>query len=96
MTTNATTTPKMSVGEFVILAIMKLRAKKPQYKGIHTVYSGFNEAFREYFGGADPIAATKKLQSEGVLAITGARGGAMLYLPADVPARASKLSEILG
>ena len=31
--------------EFVFRAIKRLR--KPPYKGIHSVYSGFNQAFKE-------------------------------------------------
>ena len=38
---------KLSEHEFVIRAIRKLR--KPPYKGIHSVYSGFNKAFKDYF-----------------------------------------------
>jgi hypothetical protein len=39
---------KLTEEEFVIQAIKKLR--KEPYRGIHSVYSGFNEAFRKYFG----------------------------------------------
>jgi len=39
---------KISEYDFVVKAIKKLR--KPPYKGIHSVYSGFNQAFKEYFG----------------------------------------------
>jgi hypothetical protein len=37
---------KLSEYEFVIKAIKRL--KKPPYKGVHSVYSDFNQAFREY------------------------------------------------
>ena len=40
---------KMSHEEFIKKAIVSLR--KEGYKGIHTVYSGFNEAFKKYFEG---------------------------------------------
>jgi hypothetical protein len=43
---------KLSEHEFVIRAIKKLR--KPPYKGIHSVYSGFNRAFKDYFN-ASPV-----------------------------------------
>jgi hypothetical protein len=49
---------KISEYEFVFRAIKRL--KKPPYKGIHSVYSGFNQAFREYFN-KDPVEATTKL-----------------------------------
>jgi hypothetical protein len=40
-------TEKFSYEEFVRQAILKLRIGN--YKGIHSVYSGFNEAFRKYY-----------------------------------------------
>lgn len=73
---------KLTVEEFTKRAIEKLR--KPPYKGIHTVISGFNGAFREYFG-ADPVAATKALAEKGVIVSHPARHGAMLYLPGEAP-----------
>jgi hypothetical protein len=70
----------MSEEEFVRRAILRLR--KPPYRGIHSVYSGFNEAFRAYFG-RDPVEATNRLAQEGKLIIRPARGGVMLFLPED-------------
>lgn len=75
---------KLSQEEFVTRAIEKLR--RPGYKGIHTVYSGFNKAFRDYFD-ADPVIATQALAQKGVIAQHGARGGSMIYLAKDAPAR---------
>jgi len=69
---------KLSHEEFVKKAILKLR--KPPYKGIHSVYSGFNDAFRKYFG-EDPVFVTSKLAEEGKIIIKPVRGGVMLYLP---------------
>jgi hypothetical protein len=74
-------TTKMSEEEFVINAIKKLR--RPPYKGIHSVYSGFNEAFRVYFG-KNPIDVTRKLANEGKIIVRPVKGGVMLYLPGDV------------
>jgi hypothetical protein len=71
---------KISEYEFVIRAIKRL--KKPPYKGIHSVYSGFNQAFREYFN-KDPVEATTKLAQEGRIVTRPVRGGATLYLPED-------------
>ncbi len=87
---------KLSEEEFVIRAIKKLR--KPPYKGIHSVYSGFNRAFRDYFDG-DPVEATGRLAKEGRVETRPVRGGVMLYLPEDAPAaQESKtvLDKILG
>ena len=87
---------KMSEYDFVVRAIKKLR--KPPYKGIHTVYSGFNQAFKEYFD-KNPVEVTKKLAEEGSIAIRPVRGGVMLYLPEEAPAprgSANALRKILG
>jgi hypothetical protein len=73
--------PKLSEEEFVRKAVKKLRGK---YKGIHTVYSGFNTAFKEYFG-KNPVEATQRLASEGKINIRPVKGGVMIYLPEDAP-----------
>jgi hypothetical protein len=73
--------PNLSEVEFVRRSILNLRGK---YKGIHTIYSGFNEAFKKYFG-TNPIEATKKLSEEGKIVIRPTKGGVMIYLPEDLP-----------
>jgi hypothetical protein len=73
---------KLSEYEFIVRAIKKLR--KPPYKGIHTVYSGFNQAFREYFN-KDPVEVTTKLVGEGKIVTRPVKGGVILYLPEDAP-----------
>ncbi len=77
---------KLSPAEFVKKAIVTLR--KEPYKGIHSVYSGFNDAFRDYFN-EDPIKWTTQLSAEGVIETRPARGGVMLYIPGEAPARSS-------
>jgi hypothetical protein len=57
--------PKLSEEEFVRRAVKKLRGN---YKGIHTVYSGFNQAFKQYFG-TNPIETTQRLAREGKISI---------------------------
>ena len=87
---------KLTEYEFVATAIKKLR--KPPYKGIHSVYSGLNQAFREYFN-KDPVEATRKLVEEGKIATRPVRGGAILYLSEDAPSSTdsgSVLKTILG
>jgi hypothetical protein len=74
---------KLSHEEFIKKAIVSLR--KEGYKGIHTVYSGFNEAFKKYYEGENPVEATNKLAKEGKLIIRPVRGGVMLYLPEEAP-----------
>ena len=75
---------KVSPEEFVIRAIKKLR--KPPYRGIHSVYSGFNQAFRDYFN-SEPIPVTRRLEAEGKIVIRPVKGGVMLYLPEETPER---------
>jgi hypothetical protein len=74
---------RLSHEEFVKKAIVSLR--KEGYKGIHTVYSGFNEAFKKYFGGENPIEVTNSLAKEGKITIRPVKGGVMLYLPEEAP-----------
>ena len=77
---------KFSEEEFVVQAIKKLR--KEPFRGIHSVYSGFNEAFRKYFG-TNPVEATTRLAAEGKIEIRPFKGGAMLFLPGEAPKRPS-------
>jgi hypothetical protein len=72
---------KMNHEEFVKKAIVSLR--KEGYKGIHSVYSGFNSAFKKYFENEDPVTTTNKLASEGKIVVRPVKGGVMLYLPED-------------
>jgi len=78
---------KLSHEEFVKKAIVSLR--KEGFKGIHTVYSGFNEAFKKYFNDENPIEATNRLAGEGKIVIRPVKGGVMLYLPEDAPGSGS-------
>jgi hypothetical protein len=73
---------QISEEEFVLRAIKRLR--KPPYRGIHSVYSGFNQAFKEHFG-KNPVEVTKKMAEEGKVITRPVRGGVMLYLPGDAP-----------
>ncbi len=84
----------ISEEEVVFRAIKRLR--KPPYRGIHTVYSGFNQAFKEHFG-KSPVELTQKMAAEGKIVIRPVRGGVMLYFPEDAPqAQKSVLKKILG
>lgn len=84
---------KVSKEEFIKKAIVTLR--KDGYKGIHTVYSGFNEAFKKYFDGDDPVQATNKLAGEGKIVIRPVKGGVMLYLPEDTPQKGQTAEDAL-
>ena len=69
--------------EFVLKALERLRV--PPYMGIHAVFSGFNEAFREYFPLLDPVEFTNQLAKEGKIVIRPAKRGVLLYKAGDVP-----------
>jgi hypothetical protein len=77
---------KLTEEEFILQAIKKLR--KDPFRGIHSVYSGFNEAFRKYFG-TNPVEATSRLASEGKIETRLFKGGVMLFPPGEAPKRPS-------
>ena len=64
---------KLSQEEFVKKAILSLR--KEGYKGIHSVYSGFNEAFKKYFSDENPVDVTNRLAGEGKIVIRPVKWG---------------------
>lgn len=74
---------KVSPAEFTLQAIRDLR--KPPYKSIHTVFSGFNDAFRKYFPNLDPVKTVTELNENGVIVSKITRGGALLYIPGEPP-----------
>lgn len=75
-----TVAPKLSEREFVLRAIVTLR--KPGKLGMHTVWSNFNDAFREEFG-RDPYETVAWLEKEGLIKKAFGRKGSWLYLKAD-------------
>jgi hypothetical protein len=77
---------KLTEEEFILQAIKRLR--KEPFRGIHSVYSGFNEAFRKYFG-ANPVEVTTSLAAEGKIETRPFKGGVMLFLPGEAPKRPS-------
>lgn len=84
---------KMSHEEFVSKAIVSLR--KDAFKGIHSVFSGFNDAFKKYYGGGNPVEVTNKLAEEGKIVIRPAKGGVMLYLSEEAPSEKNKADDAL-
>ncbi len=82
---------KLNQEEFVKKAIMSLR--KEGFKGIHTVYSGFNDAFKKYYEGENPVEATNRLANDGKIVLRPVKGGMMLYLPENAPAAAGRSAE---
>jgi len=77
---------KLTEEAFVLQAIKKLR--KEPFRGIHSVYSGFNEAFRKYFG-TNPVEVTTRLAAEGKIETRLFKGGVMLFLSGEAPKRPS-------
>ncbi len=73
---------RTSKERFVLEAIKLLR--KSPHKGIHTVFSGFNEGFRQYFKGADPVKAVNKLVEKGIIVKRPALRGVIIYDAKDV------------
>jgi hypothetical protein len=82
---------KRSVDKFIVDAIETLRV--PPKKGIHVVYSGFNEAFRKHFPEFNPIEETRRMEDEGKLHIKPSRGGAIIYKSSELPASFSNNEE---
>lgn len=85
---------KLTKEEFVIQAIRKLRDLS-RSKGIHTTFSGFNAAFKEYFG-EEARTTTDEMVKAGTLEVRPIKGGAMLYLPGEGPTTPDALAKILG
>ena len=84
-------TKKLNKKQFVFRAIEKLRkpytdkkGNKVNPSGIHTVYSGFNQAFKEYFND-DPIKSVTALVEKGELDGHPTKGGFMIYKPGEMP-----------
>lgn len=77
-------TMKLSHYEFTRQAIMKLR--KPPFSGIHVVYSGFNQAFRAYFG-ENPVGIVDKLPG---IVVKPTKGGAIIRLAEDAAMEQAK------
>jgi len=82
---------KLNYEEFLKMAILKLRDISKS-RGIHSVFSGFNQAFREYFG-EDPIKVTQELASNGKIEIRFVKGGVMIYLPGEAPKSRAELGK---
>jgi len=68
--------------EFVFKAIEKLR--ECPYKGIHSVYSGVDAAFKRHFPGLDLRDILNGLAEEGKIIIRPAARGVMLYKGGEV------------
>ena len=92
----------MTEKEFVLKAIVALRTTGKdgkEYKGIHTVFSGFYEAFRLQFPDKNPVEIVDAMANAGEIVKIPAKKGPRIYLPGDVPdakAPGVVLKKILG
>jgi hypothetical protein len=77
---------RLTPEQFVLRALETLGDPK-RSKGIHSVYSGFNQAFREYFPDLNPVEATTQLAQAGKIEVRPVRGGVMLYKPGEAPSQ---------
>ncbi len=82
--------PEIAPEIFVVRAIEKLQ--KPPYKGINTVFSGFNMAFKKYYGeGSDPSKVTTEMIEKGLIdgrpvkKGTGKVGSFLIYKKGEMP-----------
>lgn len=82
---------KLGYEDFFKMAIVKLRDTSKS-RGIHSVFSGFNEAFRQYFD-EDPIRVTQELAKEGKIEIRPVKKGVMIYLPGEAPGERGNLGK---
>lgn len=81
---SSSATPSPAEVESFIRKAFKV-ARKPGYRGLHTVYSKLNEAMRTHWPGCNPVDLTKSLVAQGKLISHPAKGGAMIYLPEEPP-----------
>lgn len=78
---------KITKFEFLARAMENLRTKSDEreYHNLHSVYSGFNSAFRAYFPDSDPVAFIQALAADGKVKIIPAKGGVNIYWPDEAP-----------
>ena len=74
---------RLGFEQFTLKAIVALRRNDKGELGMHSVWSGYNQAAREYFPGLDVIVAQETLVAEGKIQSMKFKGGALLFLPTD-------------
>lgn len=83
---------KIPVRQFIESAIIRLRV--PGHKGIHTVWSGFNKIFLEYYG-VPSRAYVDQLTSENFLLKVIVKGGPIVNLVNEAPGAAPAEPSVL-
>jgi len=76
---------KLSKEQFLMRAFERLPNKDKGFKGFQTVISGFNDAFRDYFG-QEPVPFLKAQEKAGKIVSRGKKGvpGSYVKLAKDV------------
>jgi hypothetical protein len=107
MKAKAVTTAKLTPEEYTLLFLKKVpRNVDPKtgekYKGLHTVFSGYNTAFEQMFGiKPDELTRPSKnkdnkpagsMVASGQIASRFVKGGVMIYLPEDAPSTSAATS----
>jgi hypothetical protein len=85
---------KLTKQEFVLKAIERLRTEKS--KGIHVVWSGFNQAFEKYFGETSR-ATTDEMKAQGLIDVIPFSNGIIIYKKGEAPDRTQEvINKIVG
>ena len=89
----------LSPEAFVLRALEVLPEKGKS--GFHTVFSGFNAAFRKTFPDVDVVTLTKTMAAEGKISVRPAKRGAWLSkpngtAPIDADQRAAEVLKKIG
>lgn len=71
---------------FVVLGYEILRddGAGKQYPYLHTVWSGFNQAFRKVFEGIDPVLYVQELHETGLVELHPYKGGARMKIKPEM------------
>jgi hypothetical protein len=79
---------RIEIGIFTLVAYKELRGEHPEtgekYRGLHTVWSGFNEAFRRFFPDENPVEWQNALKATGLITLSRFTGGALLQPTLDL------------
>jgi hypothetical protein len=99
MNPQVTNNGKIGMEQFFKQALAEFHKLHPdaKSKGMHAVFSGYNELLREYYGfdQKQGIAAMDKLIAAGKVVSIPRKKGPMLYLPGDQPSGKLTMKGIL-
>ena len=84
---------KIGYEDFFRSSVLALR-NTDKSLGIHSVFSGFNQAFREYYD-EDPVEITTMLAEQGDIVTRPVKKGVMVYLPEEAPSPGDSAKSIV-